>query len=210
MSKLNTEGRLAAYELCQKRDGHICKRCRKGPKTVGPLKVDHIDNDPHNNPKNGKNWQLLCHACNIKKNPRGPGKRGIRLRHKLLYLGREEQSKNEGQGASESADLRVRVLSAEMKKNVECEWRFREWLIETLTELQVMARSDATDGGAEHLTRLGYSITQQTTDRYLQKMTSFVGQVEVFTGEDGRRYIRLKAAKGNDPPQLQESVQPAQ
>lgn len=187
MSKLNTEGRLAAYELCQKRDGHRCKRCRKGPKTVGPLKVDHIDNDPHNNPKNGKNWQLLCHACNIKKNPRGPGRRGIDARHRLLSLEKERERESERDGESE----RIRARTMEMQRNIDCEPKFKTWIEGMIGELSSLDVNDLVNAAANYV-----GCSQQTIRRYLDKVTSFTGEYEYYTDEEGKRRVRARSLPG--------------
>jgi len=43
----------------------ICRGVFSGLNSVA--NVDHIDNDDTNNPRNGTNWRMLCHSCNIKK-----------------------------------------------------------------------------------------------------------------------------------------------
>lgn len=57
------------YPLIVKRDGECCHFCGKKPPEY-KLVIDHKDNDNSNNEL--WNLQLLCRACNYKKNPRRP------------------------------------------------------------------------------------------------------------------------------------------
>lgn len=53
------------------RDGTACKLCGRQIHVLNhKIEVDHIDNDPLNNPKDGSNFQLLCKPCNVKKGNR--------------------------------------------------------------------------------------------------------------------------------------------
>jgi len=55
------------YDIIAKRDGECCHFCEKKP-PEHQLVIDHKDNDNSNNEL--YNLQLLCRACNYKKNPR--------------------------------------------------------------------------------------------------------------------------------------------
>ena len=52
------------YQFLVTRDGEFCTICKKDPKEVGTLEVDHIDGDRNNNAP--QNIRLMCHGCNIK------------------------------------------------------------------------------------------------------------------------------------------------
>ena len=68
MSKLSTRQLEEARCICLARDGDRCALCHKPlseSKTVAD--VDHKDGDKENNPKNGSNWQLVHHSCNLVK-----------------------------------------------------------------------------------------------------------------------------------------------
>jgi len=69
VSNMNGKTRKKLYKLITFRDGEFCKNCEKLP-SAGQLVVDHIDNNNGNNALD--NLQLLCRACNYKKNPRRP------------------------------------------------------------------------------------------------------------------------------------------
>lgn len=68
MSKLSTRQLEEARCICLARDGNQCALCHKplsDGKTVAD--VDHIDGNKENNPKDGRNWQLVHHSCNLVK-----------------------------------------------------------------------------------------------------------------------------------------------
>lgn len=69
MSKMNGKTRKKLYRLIASRDGEFCKQCEK-LSSQGQLVIDHINNNNCNNSLD--NLQLLCRACNYKKNPRRP------------------------------------------------------------------------------------------------------------------------------------------
>lgn len=69
MSNMNKKTHDKLYPIIAKRDGECCHFCGKKPPEC-ELVIDHKDND---NPNNELwNLQLLCRACNYKKNPRRP------------------------------------------------------------------------------------------------------------------------------------------
>ena len=69
MSNMNGTTRKKLYTTISKRDGELCRYCNKLP-SEGQLVIDHINNNNSNNSL--ENLQLLCRACNYKKNPRRP------------------------------------------------------------------------------------------------------------------------------------------
>ena len=69
VSNMNGKTRKKLYKLIAFRDGEFCKQCEKLP-SQGQLVVDHIDDNNSNNSLD--NLQLLCRACNYKKNARRP------------------------------------------------------------------------------------------------------------------------------------------
>lgn len=44
---------------------HVCGRCGRefGELGLSELTVHHVDNNHHNNPADGSNWELLCRLC---------------------------------------------------------------------------------------------------------------------------------------------------
>ncbi len=47
------------------RDGNDCGLCKKSFQEETPAEVHHKDGDSYNNPRNGSNWQLVHHSCNV-------------------------------------------------------------------------------------------------------------------------------------------------
>ena len=68
MGSLNTLELEEARTLCIARDGTNCMICHE-PLSEGKTiaNIDHIDGNRNNNPRNGKNWQLVHHSCNVLK-----------------------------------------------------------------------------------------------------------------------------------------------
>ena len=69
MSNMNKKTHDKLYASIEKRDGDCCHFCGKKP-PEHQLVIDHKENDNRNNEL--YNLQLLCRACNYKKNPRRP------------------------------------------------------------------------------------------------------------------------------------------
>lgn len=69
VSNMNGITRKKKYYQVSLRDGEFCHNCEKLP-SAGQLVVDHIDNNNDNNSL--ENLQLLCRACNYRKNPKRP------------------------------------------------------------------------------------------------------------------------------------------
>jgi len=61
---LNSKETEYARCLCTSRDGYRCQLCKQ-PFGDTVADVHHKDGDSHNNPKNGSNWQLTHHTCNV-------------------------------------------------------------------------------------------------------------------------------------------------
>ncbi len=54
--------------MCLKRDGGICQGCSQSFKSLGVRvpDVNHVDGNKKNNPRDGSNWNLMCHSCNVR------------------------------------------------------------------------------------------------------------------------------------------------
>ena len=158
-----------ARALCLKRDGAGCCRCprwKREQQALSLLVLDHKDNDPANNPRNGSNWQLLCRAHNHLKNPRGKGRfhpeRALRIE-----------------------DLRTtQPQSAEMEKNQYSEPIFTEWLRQELEDNNEIHIDEAINSGAYIA-----DCSQKTVQRYINKHASSAGE---FILNRETKMIRLK------------------
>lgn len=54
-----------ARNLCLARDGYNCKLCGNPFTSSSVAEVHHRDGNANNNPKNGTNWLLVHHSCNM-------------------------------------------------------------------------------------------------------------------------------------------------
>ena len=94
------------------RDGYYCRKCDLPLyKLNSKVNIDHIDNNLDNNPKDGSNYQLLCHPCNIKK-----GMQNIQ------------------------ASIEDRPYTPEMKKNLRSEPKWINWMINRVISISRIVR----------------------------------------------------------------------
>lgn len=103
------------------RDGYICKGCQRPLNQLNTkVNIDHIDNNPYNNPDDGSNYQLLCHPCNIRK------------------------------GMNKIQDsLEDRPYTPEMKKNLKSEPKWVNWMINEMIQNHSVCYGEAIANGAD-------------------------------------------------------------
>lgn len=156
--------------------------------------LHHIDNNPENNPEDCSNWMLVCKSCNTTYHPRGPSKRGIRMRHKLHCLNKntneneyENESENINNIVHNEKDLVVRV-SAELAKHEECVPRFNKFIETVISVSKTVKVKDLIDGAAYEL-----NISQQTARRYLDCASNPInGKYSYYIGEDSEKWLKLR------------------
>ena len=158
------------------------------------------------NPPNGSNWAPAW-PMQQKKGPRVTGKRSKTAASSIIPNSgknlvspntlRERESEREGDGA--------RMMSGEMLKNMECEPKFRKYVYGIVREFNAVVHKELKIAGAE---RAG--VSAQTANRYLEKMCSFAGSLEVFRNQDGELCVRLRAQATPQPsaPALPERKSP--
>ena len=196
MSKLNPTQTRRALTQAVEEYGNRCHICNR---TDRPLEVDHLNGDPEYNPSDGSNWAPACGRCNKAKGPRrGPGKRSKKAASSILPGGdknlvspntlRESEREGEREG--------VRMMSGEMVKNMECEPKFRKYVYKIVREFGGVVYKELKVAGAEYA-----GVSAQTADRYLEKMCSFAGSMEIFRNQDGEKCVRLRAQA--TPPESQ-------
>ena len=79
------------------------------------------------------------------------------------------------------------ATTEQMKRNKDCEPKFREWILEVLKHIGMIEFREAVNSGAEHA-----GCSQNTIVRYLDKMCSYAGECEYYLDEKGKKFIRLK------------------
>jgi hypothetical protein len=126
------------------------------------LCIDHIDNNNNNNDL--ENLQILCRSCNTKKNPRG-----------------KHRPKNN------SLEIETPNQSEEIRLNKKYEPVFREWVENQFKKYDSLLLKEVIDAGAEVTT-----ASTQTIERYLRKMCSFAGVLEVFEEADKNKRVGYK------------------
>ena len=156
---MNGKTRKKLYMRIAERDGEFCRNCEKLP-SKGQLVIDHIDNNNDNN--SFDNYQLLCRACNYKKNPRRPL----------------------DQCVSESEKVRKDSISINRSK----EPKFREWVYtEIVGSESSIFWDDLVSSGAEY-----FKMSIESAKRYLRKMVSKVGLLERVPSWDKGFIVRYK------------------
>jgi hypothetical protein len=131
------------------RDGPNCKRCDVS-NTVLQLVIDHIDNNNRNNLLD--NLQLLCRACNYRKNPR------------ISERDSSDVSNENKQTGSSSI-----IINKEKEQN------FRDFVYEIIIfgERRNHSKKKIVDSGAEVV-----DISTETAKRYFKKLSSLAGLLE--------------------------------
>lgn len=136
------------------------------------LCIDHKDNNNSNNDL--ENLQLLCRNCNTKKNPRG-----------------KQKPKNN------SLEIETPNQSEEVRLNKKYEPVFREWIENQLKNTDSFLLNEIIDAGAEVTT-----ASPQTIERYLRKMCSFAGVLEVFEDANKNKCVGYKFNRCSNPESL--------
>ena len=187
MPKLSGAEIKRAHEFCVQNnfaDGKPHDECEMADGTCkGSLILDHIDNNPSNNPRDGSNWQLLCRSHNRRKNP---GKRprfsnkfasGMKLGYSL-----------EGEGIKKRERLGIRGTSAELEKSERIRPQVEKWILETINkENPQQLEMDEAINSCSYL----FKCNQGTVKKYIDAMTSRVGPL-MMDEIDGKEVLILK------------------
>lgn len=184
MPKLTRTQSRNALLFVQKRDGNGCqmapgKKSHDGHKCKGPSILDHIDNDPENNPKDGSNFQELCKGHNARKNPRGRGRF-----HKVLH----GRGKNIRETEREWENDRLKVETLALKLNLEREPLFRLAAKRIVAKHGIVNRKDLIDACCE-----ACGASYQTGCRYLDKLAAR------YAEEAPLEYVAGRELKARNP-----------
>lgn len=73
MRREEAERQVGYREQALKLFPHVCARCGRdfSGKKLRELTVHHRDHNHHNNPPDGRNWELLCIYCHDHEHTRG-------------------------------------------------------------------------------------------------------------------------------------------
>jgi hypothetical protein len=131
------------------RDGANCNNCYVSHTIRKPI-IDHIDNNNRNNIL--ENLQLLCRACNYRKNPR-------------ISERDSSYTSNENKHTGSSSII----------INQEKEQKFRNFVYQEMIfgQKRNHSRKNIINGGAEIV-----GISPETANRYFKKLSSFTGLLE--------------------------------
>lgn len=167
-SKRHYYDRVTEVYLCQ---GDNCGRQLKEAQVID----DHIDNDQTNNKPS--NHQPLCKSCNT----HNSGKTEEQMKQ---ITRKRRKAFNSGFG-------KLNGISAQITINKQAEEPFRLWCVEQVRIYGTISWIDLIDGGCEYVTQNFVSLNQTTAERYLRKLTSFVGPL-VSNGVGDSRLIELR------------------
>ena len=186
-----------ARELCRQRDGDKCAVCGKDGKVYRHEKkrdfdLDHIDGNKKNNPSDGSNWQLACHSCNCKKDPRGvraqPYFNGVNRLKKARERTKERERSEQWEQEND------RLIPPSMRANLEREPIFRRTALMLMKSRTRMKRKDLLDACCE-----SSGASQQAGSNYLDKMCSELGTFLCETKlEEGKRYVLWRRRNGHE------------
>ena len=152
LSNMNSRMREMVYGYLKMKYGAKCNICKKLESEVA-LVVDHVDNNNNNN--SSDNFQLLCRACNYKKNPR---------------LAERQPLDSVGVCTTFQPDV-----PTEIKINREKEPKFREYIEQIINKYGEWEKSDLIYSGAERM-----EISPKTATKYLKKMCSSGGKYQII------------------------------
>jgi hypothetical protein len=164
MARMNKRNHDKYYRILCERDTERCFICHKTTDEVN-LVIDHWDGDNSNNVLS--NLHLMCQSDNIKKNSRGKGK----MMSPVCVSVCDEE----------------RIFSAEFKRNREAEPKFRHWIYDELRENNQMSFDDVLNNGAEYA-----GCSQEAIKRYLKKMCSREGIMQIMEDERKKWYVVRK------------------
>lgn len=199
--RLNTRQIRKLKDIVRTRDGDACNlkiQCDSvtGQEVRAATGRDLILHHRNHNPADNRleNLALTCQPCNIAERPRGKG-RGAKFNNfngkkMLIERGRAVQ----GERLTELLAANEHILSAEFKKNLECEPKFKQWLARKIKKHGQWELDDVINAGAEHA---GCSI--QTAMRYLRKLMSSEGRYAYKADELGIKYVTMKGRDNGNP-----------
>lgn len=164
MANMNGRTRKRLLGVLFNRDGSRCKWCGKELNDQA-ARIDHKDRDSANN--NLDNLQILCHQCNILKDPRRAGRFNPKRKQGIENVGER------------------RRISAELERSKEAEPKFRRFLLQHIKNHGFISIDDAVYGGAEYA-----GCSTETSKKYLKKCTSVAG---MFEWHDDIEIIQLRA-----------------
>lgn len=197
--KLTPVEKRKARNLCRQRDGDRCNdpNCGVSGEAYHKEKgrdfdLDHVDDDPYNNPSDGSNWQLLCHPCNVRKISKRGARRPFFSRYnefKEEYAYARERA--DGRGDLRERDWRFDRLagrSESLAKNQEAYPKFLRWLDILMHRKSVWPRKELIDALAKKA-----EVSQETIARYLDKESSVVSDYIIeFSKESGASVVRRR------------------
>ena len=176
------------YDMIAARDGEQCLLCgRKPPKWK--LEIDHADNNPSNNKP--ENLHLLCSVDN-KKMRQKPKREHMAIIRKRCAVCVSERERKQGYHSTHTVKGIIDYTdgSTEMKANSFFERKYREWLLQQIIKHEFIPRKEAINSGAEWV---GCSPT--TAGRYLDKMTSGVGNLTESFNDLGIKIVTFKSSR---------------
>jgi len=183
-----------AYKFIAARDGEYCLICKgdgKLKKSVETkLQIDHADN-------NTKNWgpanlHLVCQKHNL-----WLRQMTAQAHRKTIYAysAKNEREREKKLGVETTHAIKelvdYRSGSTEMQANSYYETYFREWLLGELLRLGSMPKKEAINSGAEVV-----GCSQVTTRRYIEKLTSAVGNLKERKDGSGVVIVTFRVGKG--------------
>jgi len=175
--------RAWAYRFLVARDGEYCILCGE---SHCKLQIDHRNGNPNNNEP--ENLCLLCASCNKKLQCLTPEQHKSLIKKRCAHNIRVRESLC-GNTATviARAEIDYTAGSVQMQANGRYEPQFREWLLDTIQKMGYFPLDDAMYSGAEVT-----GGSSETMQRYIKKMTSSKGVLELVTNERRQKVLKYK------------------
>lgn len=184
-NRFSTRQRGMIMNFLVERDGCYCLICKKHPPQV-KLQIDHADNNPCN--WDSPNLHLLCQQDNLILRDKTTHEHKWIINNYATANARERMSRRVTESTNEVKEkIDYDSGSAEMKANSYFETQFVQWVLEEMNRNEVLFKKEIINSGAHVV-----GCSQITAARYLDKLTSSAGPLEIIKHAMGSAAVRFR------------------
>lgn len=177
------------YRFLVLRDSELCLLCQRGPGKNRRFEIDHIDSNPRND--DPANLCLLCSQCNKKLQILTPSEHKKLVRRRYAQLVCEwECVRGNPSTLIKKSQVGYSEGNKEMQANNLFEVEYREWLLRQVKLGGYYPKDEAINAGAEEV-----GCSPATATRYLNKLTSAAGVLEILYTKQKQAIVKLRPDK---------------
>lgn len=177
------------YRFLVLRDTEQCLLCSRKPGKGRRLEIDHMDTNPQNDDPD--NLCLLCPQCNKRLEILNPAEHKKILRKRYVQFVCESVCvRGNPSTLINHSEVDYSKGSPEMQANSRFENPYREWILERVRLHGYYPKEEAINSGAEEI-----GCSPASASRYLVKLTSESGVLDIFNSPQRKAMLRLKPDK---------------